>query len=166
MRNQQRRRALVVGGPSSANAQNEDAKIEFVHGYRVKARSAIVLRSIFAKYGNIASDTVFNIFPEFNAPLLEMVADVVIKILRYDLDYVLSEFSSIMGLVEIAVMGQVDVSWLDSYLAEIEELREFVLKAATKDFDAKKKIMMEAKKRFKKVQISLGEIVGTGVYRI
>ncbi|EYU30831.1 hypothetical protein MIMGU_mgv1a014555mg [Erythranthe guttata] len=60
--------------------------------------------------------------------------------------------NNMMVLAEVAAIGQLDVSWLKKVLEEIDDVRKFTVRAATKDFDARKKVMMLAKKRFKKIQ--------------
>ncbi|EYU21728.1 hypothetical protein MIMGU_mgv1a021574mg [Erythranthe guttata] len=115
--------------------------IEEVFGYRVKASLAPILWFIFA-----------NIYPSSNANLVEIVCDVVIKLIRDDFNYVLSELNNMAVLAEVAAIGQLDVSWLKKVLEEIDDVRKFTVRAATKDFDARKKVMMVARKRFKKIQ--------------
>ncbi|KAL8046934.1 hypothetical protein ABFX02_08G206100 [Erythranthe guttata] len=126
--------------------------IEEVFGHRVKASLAPILWFIFAKYGNFAANSLLCIYPSSNANLVEIVCDVVIKLIRDDFNYVLSELSNMMVLAEVAAIGQLDVSWLKKVLKEIDDVRKFTVRAATKDFDARKKVMMLAKKRFKKIQ--------------
>ncbi|KAL7104120.1 hypothetical protein ACP275_08G224100 [Erythranthe tilingii] len=126
--------------------------VEEVFGHRVKASLAPILWFTFAKYGNFAANSLLSIYPSSNANLVEIVCDVVIKLIRDDFNYVLSELSNMMVLAEVAAIGQLDVSWLKKVLEEIDDVRKFTVRAATKDFDARKKVMMLAKKRFKKIQ--------------
>ncbi|KAL8042909.1 hypothetical protein ABFS82_09G085200 [Erythranthe guttata] len=126
--------------------------IEEVFGYRVKASLAPILWFIFAKYGNFAANSLLSIYPSSNANLVEIVCDVVIKLIRDDFNYVLSELNNMAVLAEVAAIGQLDVSWLKKVLEEIDDVRKFTVRAATKDFDARKKVMMVARKRFKKIQ--------------
>ncbi|KAL7139846.1 hypothetical protein ABFS83_09G081000 [Erythranthe nasuta] len=133
-------------------------------GHRVKASLAPILWFIFAKYGNFAANSLLSIFPDTTAKLLEIVCDVVIKLIRDNLDYVLSELSNMMILADVAAIGQLDVSWLKKVLEEIDDVRYFIVRAATKDFDARKKVMMVVKKRFKKIQRSFSDLEDT--YRI
>ncbi|KAL0342177.1 UNVERIFIED_CONTAM: hypothetical protein Scaly_1880300 [Sesamum calycinum] len=93
--------------------------------------------------------------PEITAVLLEVVCDVVKKIVQNDFHTVLADLDDMMVLAPVAQMGQIDISWLEKRLEELYEIRNLIVKAAAKDFDAKNKMMMMAKKRFKAVQRSL-----------
>ncbi|KAI3455241.1 hypothetical protein Pfo_011904 [Paulownia fortunei] len=148
------KRSRRLHRPSSAYAQSGNAptQMENVSGHQVKASVAPTLRFIFAKHGDILSNTSFKYFPEFTTTLLDIVSDVVKKLLRDDFDYVLSELNSMITLVDVVAMAELDVSWLQKHLAEFDEVKKLAIKAATKDLDAKKKIMMVAKKQFKEIQ--------------
>ncbi|XP_011073334.1 MATH domain and coiled-coil domain-containing protein At3g58210-like [Sesamum indicum] len=130
-------------------------ELEYVDGHPVRPAFAPMVRRIFAKHGDIASNVPFMRHPEITAVLLEVVCDVVKKIVQNDFHTVLVDLDDMMVLAPVAQMGEIDTSWLEKALEELYEIRNLIVKAAAKDFDAKKKMMMMAKKRFKKVQSSL-----------
>ncbi|KAK4436681.1 hypothetical protein Salat_0002000 [Sesamum alatum] len=151
------RRPIALRHPPLAYVEciNSMTRMEYVGGHPVRATIAPMVRRIFAKHGNIASNVPYVRHPEITAVLFEVVCDVVKKIVQDDFHTVLADLEETMVLAPVAQMGEIDTSWLEKALAELDEIRNLTIKAAAKDFDAKKKMMMMAKNRFKKVQRSL-----------
>ncbi|KAL0415422.1 UNVERIFIED_CONTAM: hypothetical protein Slati_3374100 [Sesamum latifolium] len=151
------RRPRALRHPSLSNIERLIPIIEVqnVDGHPVRPTCAPMVRRIFAKHGDIASNVPFMRHPEITAVLLEVICDVVKKIVQNDFHTVLADLDDMMVLAPVAQLGEIDTSWLEKCLEELCEIRSLIVKAAAKDFDAKNKMMMMAKKRFKKVQRSL-----------
>ncbi|KAL0319062.1 UNVERIFIED_CONTAM: hypothetical protein Sangu_2062400 [Sesamum angustifolium] len=151
------RRPRALRHPSISSIERYIPIIELVYvgGHPVRPAFAPLVRRIFAKHGDIASKVPFMRHPEITAVLLEVICDVVKKIVQNDFHTVLADLDDMMVLAPVAQMGQIDISWLEKRLEELYEIRNLIVKAAAKDFDAKNKMMMMAKKRFKAVQRSL-----------
>ncbi|PIN03766.1 hypothetical protein CDL12_23704 [Handroanthus impetiginosus] len=117
--------------------------MENVGQHEVPVEYAPTLTRIFAKHGDIASNSYF---PQYNTFLLMLVGLVVQKLQTNNFGYVLSKLDNMKNIVRFAKSGNLNVSWLLKHLAEIEEIRTLTTMAATREFDARKKIMMTAKK--------------------
>ncbi|KAL3835480.1 hypothetical protein ACJIZ3_010216 [Penstemon smallii] len=95
-----------------------------VNGYKVKASAAPILEAIFAKYGNIAANSLFKSKPVI-ASLLEIICDIVQRLQNYFVDDILLDLEAIGNEVSDVEAARIEVSWLRKHLAKFHEVSVF-----------------------------------------
>lgn len=138
-----------------------------VHGYKVKASSAPLLRAIFAKHGDIAADCLYK-SAAVRTSLLEVVCHIIKRLQCNSNEAIISELNSMESEVSDAEAAKLEVSWLKQYLKEIREVEEvghkslllkdikaktfLVAKAAKRDLEQKQLELVEAQERFREAE--------------
>ncbi|WMV30613.1 hypothetical protein MTR67_023998 [Solanum verrucosum] len=164
---------IIKVSPEDGDVSNE---LVDVCGYKVKVSSALILATIFAKYGDITVNCQCKSLAA-RASLLDVISDVIRRLKTGDVG-----ISSIKAMrYVVSVDAKLDVAWLQQYLDEITEeedmekkssllmaLREttkLVSKATKKDLVERNKDVLAAKKRLKKAKRRLREYAKRGVTR-
>ncbi|KAI3455239.1 hypothetical protein Pfo_011902 [Paulownia fortunei] len=165
----QKQHKALAGSPTAASVQDGNACYELVDvsGYLVKASIAPTLRSIFSKYGDIASNCPFKNH-NTRSPFFEVICDVVEKLQSNDFGVITSEVKEMISEISDAAEAKMDVTWLQKLLEEINQVKEvgmkssglmelransnLIVKAARKDLEERGKQVMSAKRKFKEAK--------------
>ncbi|GJT96792.1 phospholipase-like protein [Tanacetum coccineum] len=87
------------------------SQYDIVQGYKVKQSVAAILKAIFKKYGDIASECVFKTV-SMRESILEMVCEVFKQIQTNDITTIISKMGEIECNVSDAEAANINVSWL------------------------------------------------------
>ncbi|CAA2988728.1 Hypothetical predicted protein [Olea europaea subsp. europaea] len=159
------------------DTKDRDNELVNFKGYKVKATNVFVLEAIFAKYGDIAANCIYN-STAVRASLLDIISDVVKRLQYYDIEDILSEFKLLEDEVSDVEVSKIDVVWLHQQLAKVHEfavcndqtlpLKEakansgLVLWASKKELKRRHAELVAAQERFKeaKKQVKAMKLVG------
>ncbi|CAK9157453.1 unnamed protein product [Ilex paraguariensis] len=138
-----------------------------VQGYSVKPSNAPVLRAIFAKYGDIATNCLYK-SSSVRASLLDVVCSVVQRLLTNDNTVLMSYIEAIESEVSDAEKAKLKVSWLRKHLTKVHEIEavghrssllkeaktrsSLAIKMATKDLEQKRVDLVEAQEQFRQAE--------------
>ncbi|XP_065865445.1 sister chromatid cohesion protein PDS5 homolog E-like [Euphorbia lathyris] len=133
-----------------------------VQGYEVKTNVAPILRTIFAKYGDIAADCLYK-SPLMRASLLEIVCNVVLRLQQTSVPFTLLEIKIIQNEMKELEGSKLKISWLTRPLEKISEIEKIaemhsvlksvkansmlVIKAASKELEGSLMELVELQKR-------------------
>ncbi|WCJ40391.1 hypothetical protein M5689_021310 [Euphorbia peplus] len=146
----------ITGGTDACNGTI------VVQGYEVKTSVAPILRTIFARYGDIAADCLCK-SPLMRASLLEIVCNVVLRLQNTGVPFTLSEIKLLQNEMKELEGSQLKISWLIRPLEKISEIEKIaethsmlksvkmnsmlVIRAASKELEDSLMELVELQKR-------------------
>lgn len=136
------------GNKSSANDQVVEASniLVDVRGYRVKATNAPLLRSILAKYGDIAAHCMFT-SAAVRASMLEVICDIVKRLQNNNLENNILQLEAMETEVRDAEAAKIEVSWLQQCMKNFREAEVGRSPSQLKEINAKLILVSRAAQR-------------------
>ncbi|KAL8117414.1 sister chromatid cohesion protein PDS5 homolog D-like isoform X2 [Apium graveolens] len=136
------------GNKSSANDQVVEASnipVD-VGGYRVKAANAPILRSILAKYGDIAAHCMFT-SAAVRASMLEVICDIVKRLQSNNVEDNMLQLEAMENEVRDAEAAKIEVSWLQQCMKQFREAEVWRSPSQLKEMNAKLMLVSRAAER-------------------